>query len=83
MIRKSELISTYGYTTFMNKLSQFIRNIFIRRKGDSAPKDKPASKIICAFCGQPGHQTADCPNSAKFHVFSVDHDADDDGEGQQ
>jgi hypothetical protein len=76
--RNSILISSYGYTTSMNKFSQLLRKIFSSSKGAAAPKELAR----CEFCGQPGHKTEDCPNSAKFHVFSVDHDAEDEGEGQ-
>lgn len=65
----------------MNKLSHLLRETLARLKGDSAPKGKPAPKVRCTFCGQIGHEADDCPNSAKFHVFSVDHDAEEDGEG--
>ena len=58
----------------MKNLLDIIRDIFARPKADSAPK----SALRCEFCGQTGHATADCPNAAKFHVFSVDHDRDDD-----
>jgi hypothetical protein len=61
----------------MQKFSKTLRDILARLRGN-APKDKPAPPVRCEFCGQPGHATANCPNSAKYPVFSVDHDAEDD-----
>ncbi len=60
----------------MASLADFLRDMLARLRG--AQKPKPAPQQPCKFCGQAGHTAEDCPNAAKFHVFSVDHDAEDD-----
>jgi len=58
----------------MTKLAELFRKIFTRPALATTGKQPP---VRCEYCGQAGHTLAECPNAAKFHAFSVDHDAEE------
>jgi hypothetical protein len=48
----------------------------LARLSQAKPVNPP--QVRCEYCGRAGHVLADCPNAAKFHAFSVDHEAEED-----
>ena len=57
----------------MKKFSAFllriISNIFERIAGKREPEP-----VRCQFCGETGHDTDECPKSAKYKLFHIDRD---------
>jgi len=51
----------------MKKIIAFIIRIISQISGRKKPDPIP-----CQFCGETGHDSDECPKSAKFKLFDID-----------